>query len=307
MPLPRRTRTHVPGSNLTPALRAPFLAPALINRSDSETVRTIPRPMEVPRASEMPQRRRRQRREVAPSLTAVGGSPPDESTVQRPTEVDGVTVVREERMRNYQGSYFKISKLYLADGVMVWGCWECLYVAETRGHVMAHRNAEHGAQYGKKGHRKARMLALAEQAAEQAAAEETAEPETPEAEICEPVTVVQPAETVAFRADRDTIPKTIMDMTIGGVRSLCDLVERLEKEIEDLKDKLDEVQIDRTTQHKIDVYETNRAEIVELRQIKSQHDHCDDLRDEVKELRAFRRKMITRMAQLGFKLSEEEN
>lgn len=285
MPLPRRTRTHVPGSNKSVALKTPFLAPTLIDNPE-QTVRTIPRELQTPKASEMP-KRRRSRRQVLPSLSTIGGPPPDESTVERPTEVDGVAVVREERLTNYQGSHFKISKLYLADGVTVWGCWDCLYVAESRGAVMSHRNADHGSRYGQK--------------------QPKVTFETPDDDVQIEDVVLPP------RENGSPAPNTIMEMTVGEflalmptISALGDTIERLEKENDELKEALAENRIDRVTQHKIDVYETNRAEILDLRLMKQKHDECEDYREEVKELRAFRRKMITRMKQLGFRLSETE-
>lgn len=287
MPLPKRTRTHVPGSTRTTALRPPFLAPTLMDKNETPTARTIPRPLPTPKDSEMP-RRRRQRREVLPSL-AVTPAPADaDESVERPSEVDGVAVLREERLTNYQGSFFKISKLFLADNAVVWGCWDCLYVGESRGAVMSHRNADHGSRYG---HKRPRVIF-----------------EEPAPDVLIEDVILPP------REDGSPAPETIMQMTVGEfislmptIRALGDTIERLEKQIDALKDEVAQNRVDRSTQHKIDVYETNRAEIIELRQVRARHERCDDYREEVKELRSWRRKMINRMEQLGFKLSDEEN
>lgn len=179
---------------------------------------------------------------------------------------NGVAIVREEPVKSPlpTGAPFRYSRLFLEDGEVVWGCRDCPEITNTRGEVMAHRNARHGTRYGKK------------------RAKVTVEPQ---ADLDLFDMVLPP------RADGEPVPESPMDWTIGEVvaimptvKALGDLIDRLEKEVEELRGQLKQTRVSRTDMHKIEVYASNQQEIGELR--------------------AWKKAVVKKFASLNFKLEE---
>lgn len=203
----------------------------------------------------------------------------------RPVEHNGIEIVREEIVASPlpHAAPFKYTRLIMADGGTGFACRDCLYTCDTRGEVMTHRNAEHGARYGKK---RPKVLL----------------PETGDV-----LDVVLPPR------EEGPAPETFYEMTMGellalapSIHAMGDTFDRLERERDEALADLAANRVDKATQHKIDVYETLREEIVDLRLIVNRQANYDALRDEVVALRNWKRKMVNRMSQLGFRLDEEE-
>jgi hypothetical protein len=203
----------------------------------------------------------------------------------RPVEHNGIAIEREEPVPSPLpgAAPFKYSRLMLADGGSAFACRDCLFTGDTRGDVMAHRNAEHGARYGKR----------------------------------RPKVVYEPDDDITDlvlppRADGPA-PDALLEMTIGEhlaiaptIKALGDLIDRLEQERDELAEQLKTARIDKSTQHKIDVYESHRQEILELRGQLNRQANYEALRNEVLELRGWKRKITHQLSRIGFKLDEEE-
>lgn len=222
---------------------------------------------------------------IAEKRQASPPEPPEpESAEERPTEYNGIPVEREEPLPSPlpKAQPFRISRLYLANGVIAYACRDCLFTADGRGEVMVHRNAAHGSRYGKK---RSQVILAKDPTVE---------------EFVLPPRKEGPA------------PDTLLEMTIGEflavaptIKALGDHLEQLETEKNDLQRQLAEVRIDRSTQHKIDVYESHRQEILDLRLTVQKQANYEQIREELYELRAWKRKITHKLSQLGFKLDEE--
>jgi hypothetical protein len=203
-----------------------------------------------------------------------------------PAEIDGVTVEREELLHNLPGAAFRISKLHLADGSMVFACRDCYATGETRGSVMAHRNAEHGARYGQKRNNQAAL----------------------------PLLDMAPDPVLEPREDGQPAPSSPMEMTLGEILALApslaalgDLVDRLETERDAaLAEIADHAQHSRENQHKIESYDSMRDELIDLRLRLRQQANYQAVKEEMYALRAWKTKMIKKLAGLGFSLQEED-
>jgi hypothetical protein len=212
---------------------------------------------------------------------------PDQSA-DRPTEHNGIKIEREELINSpllHKKAFFKYSRIHLTDGSIAFACRECLATADSRGDILVHRNREHGARTGMK-----------------------------------PIKVSPPALTantpldlvLAPRADGPA-PSDTMQMTVGEILALMpsigalgDLVDKLERENEQLRAELNETRIDRATQHKIDVYETNREEIVSLRLQVQKWANYEQVKEEMYALRTWKRKILTKLNAVSSVVSEDD-
>lgn len=202
----------------------------------------------------------------------------------RPQSYEGVAVVSEQPIEHLKGKPFRISRLFLANGEIAFACRDCAFAGPSRGSIMAHRNREHGSRIGMKA-AKASLPAL----------RTAPDPIVPERED----------------GKRPTAP---MEMTLGEILSIApslaalgDLVEKVETERDALLKELNErQQHDRSNQHKIDVYESLRAEVVDLRMQIGKQGNYEQVKEEMYALRAWKRNMIKKLSGLGFQLNEED-
>lgn len=200
---------------------------------------------------------------------------------ERPTDHQGIPVVKEEALRSPLpgAGEFRISKLYLANDTVAYACRDCLETANTRGEVMAHRNQEHGSRYGKK---TPRVIPVKDR---------------------DVLDVVLPP-----RPDGNPAPSTLMELTLGellalapSLKALGDLIEQLERE----RDEAAGERLSRADRHKIEIYESHQAEIVELRAVKARTANYEEIRQEVADLRAWKKKITAKLHSVGFHLEEE--
>lgn len=242
---------------------------------------------------------------------------PASSEVERPTEHNGIPVEREELLGNLpSGAHFKISKLHLANGTVAYACRECLFTGDTMTDARNHRNQEHGARFGN------RPPVITNEPEALTKQPETSEPETTDADeptdvlgppVIEPKLLSEPLTTPAKK--HPTMPKLskhILEKTLGEFIALCpsidamgDTIDRLQAEIDDLKAELDASQLSKEDQHKIHVYEQNREEVLSLRLEMHKHKNCEEIRTERDALRAWKKKMRTKLKALGAQLGEE--
>lgn len=212
---------------------------------------------------------------------------PEDSGPERPTMHNGVQVVREELVSAlpHGKAPFRFTRLHLSDGTQAFGCRDCLETRDTRGAILLHRNDAHGARNGKK------------------------PPHFPKGfrEVGQVDLVLPP------RANGPA-PADVMQMTIGEVVGLMpsigatgNLIDRLEAENEALRSELSNVKrIDKASQHKIDVYDMHRTELIELRLQVAKQGNYEEIKAELYELRAWKKKFIAKLNKIGFKLSEED-
>lgn len=213
----------------------------------------------------------------APLMTEPAAEP------ERPVEHNGIPVVREEALANLPNAPFRITKLHLSDGTQAHACRECLFTADTRGEVMLHRNQMHGAKYGKK---------------------------RPKVEFPEEKDLFDP---VLPPRGEVPAPSNPLEMTVGEFLALAptlaamgDLIDRLEEERDAARAERDAVQITKEMQHKIDVYESNQQDILDYRLKLHKQANYEELKAEVLELRAWKKKIVAKLSALGFHLNEEE-
>lgn len=184
----------------------------------------------------------------------------------------------------------RIVKIHLADGRVLHGCRDCpdeLDFVGGRGDVMAHRNAVHGARFGK-----GRIPAPAAQ---------EKLPEVLDA-------VLSP------RHDGTPAPDSVYEMTVGEVLSLMptiqalgDLVELAETERDALRAQLKDFKShEREWRTKIEGYDTLRDEVTELRQQLRQQGNYDQIKTELYALKAWKKKVIARFTAVGFNFTEED-
>jgi hypothetical protein len=205
--------------------------------------------------------------------------------LNRPTHHNGVEVVKEHKLASLpNGAAFRISKLELADGTWAHACVDCLFTGETRGDIMAHRNAQHGARYGKK---RPKIEYVRDQGV---------------------LDLVLPP-----REDGTPAPLVPLDMTLREIITvapsllvLMDMLDAKERAVEQLTEQLGQATISRQDMHKITVYESHQTEIGELRATVARQGNYEEIKEELYALRSWKRKMITRLSQLGFHLSEED-
>lgn len=207
-------------------------------------------------------------------------------TPQRPTHHNGVEILDEQRIPSPlpHGGPFRITRLRLADGKLAHGCFDCLFTAETRGDIVAHRNAEHGGRVGKKA------------------------PKIVFERDPELLDVVLPP-----RDDGTPAPLLPIDMTLREIvtiaPSLMVLFNNLdakERECEALREQLDQIRVSKADQHKIDVYDSHQQEIGELRALLAKQGNYEVIKEELYELRAWKKKFITKLKALGFTNHEED-
>lgn len=219
-----------------------------------------------------------------PATPPKSPTPERETQPGKPTHYKGVEVVGDEPVGNLPGSPFRMLRLNLADGGIAYTCKDCWHTADTRGDIVTHRNREHGKQVGK---RKPRIQYHRD---------------------TDPFDAVLPP-----RDDGSPAPGDLLDMSLREVVTLApslkavfDLLDEKEREIAWLTEQLKANTIDKATRHKIEVYESHQTEIGELRATLAKQGNYDALKEEVYDLRAWKRKMITKLSQLGFQLSEED-
>lgn len=222
---------------------------------------------------------------IAPDEPAPEAKPARVPVNARPTHHNGIEVVQEHKLASLpNGAAFRITKLELADGGWAHACVDCTFTSDSRGDIMAHRNAEHGAKYGK---RRPKIEYVRDQGV---------------------LDIVLPP-----REDGSVAPLVPLDMTLREIVTvapsllvLMDMLDAKERLVEELTAELGKHQISRQDQHKIEVYESHQTEIGELRATLARQANYEEIKEEMHALRSWKRKMTTRLSQLGFHLSEEE-
>lgn len=216
----------------------------------------------------------------APALMANPNEP------DRPTEHNGLHIEREEPLMSLPNAPFRYTRLHLIDGSTAFGCRDCLTTTDTRGQMLVHRNAEHGARIGKKGAR----VKLPELGKREA-----------------------PDLVLAPRADGTPAPGDPMMMRVGellalmpSIAALGDLVERLETERDEAVAEVAENRIDKATRHKIDIYEHHQQEILDLRLALNKQANYEQVKEELYTLRAWKKKIEAKLKAVGFVLTEED-
>lgn len=205
----------------------------------------------------------------------------------RPTQHKGIAVVQEVLRSNLpNGAPMKISKLKLADGTEAAACRDCTHTGDTIKDVMVHRYNNHAANYGKKF---ARVITQ------------------PDKFVGD---IVPPA-----RKPDSPKPAGAMEMTMAEVLALLpsiyalgELIERVEHERDLMAIELNERRKhDRENAQKIAAYDALTEEVVERRMAMKTTGSYEQMRVEVTELRAWKKKMITKLSALGFTLTDEES
>lgn len=202
----------------------------------------------------------------------------------RPRAYEGIAVLKEEPIEHLKGKPFRISRLFLANNEIAFACRDCMFCGPSRGSVMQHRNREHGSRVGMK---------------------------TPKVSL--PTLREAPDPILPERAD-GARPMSPMEMTLGEILSIApslaalgDLVEKLENERDSAVQELNtRSRHDRENQHKIDVYESLRSEVIDLRLMVNKQGNYEAVKEEMYALRAWKKKIIARLSAVGFHLSEED-
>lgn len=202
----------------------------------------------------------------------------------RPSEHHGIGIDHEELIMHLPNAPLRIARLHLVNGEQAYACRDCTYTGDTRGQVMIHRNDKHGTNIGRK---KPKV-------------------EWPKGD---------PAPDLVLPPRTDGVaPTDPLEMRLGEFLALApsyaalgDLIERIESERDAALAELDERRRhDKVNQHKIDAYEGNHADLVEMRQIVTRQGNYDAVKAEMYALRAWKKKMIAKLSGLGFQLNEEE-
>lgn len=256
------------------------------SRTTSRRSAAPPVAFNAPATPTDPPVQRRTTRAPAPALVA-----PVEPTDKhpRPAHHKGLAVVSEERIGSLpNGAKFKISKLELADGSSAFACWECTVTGDTRGDIMAHRNADHGARIGKN-----------------------------RATVTFPKEIEKDPDlfdlVLPVREDGTSPGDNPMYWQLGEViaimptvKALGDLIQRLEEENDKLLYEVKQTRVSRADQHKIDVYTANQAEIVELRSRLAKQGNYEQVKEELYALKKWKSNIIKKLKAVGFQLSEED-
>lgn len=211
-------------------------------------------------------------------------APPTES--DRPQDHKGIPVSHEELQSNLpNGAAFKVSRLHLADGTTAYACRDCLHTADTRADVQHHRNAVHGARFGKK---TPRVIFPADKNVGD---------------------LVLPERQPGVAAPSDPMQMTIAELLalMPSIGAVGDLVDRAEHERDLAKIELEERRRhDRENAHKIAVYDSLQAQIVELRMLVKHTGSYEQMKTELLALRAWKKKIMSKLDAVGFKFIEED-
>lgn len=206
-------------------------------------------------------------------------------------QINGIDVEEIKPVESIPGIPLRIALVRLADGSTVHACRDCpdpLDFVGTRGDVMSHRNAVHGARYGKK------------------------KPKIEEPSQDDPGDLLDAV--LAPRTEDEPAPGTVYEMTIGEIlalaptiKALGDLVEQAEARVDEVMDELRDLrQYQRDTVTKLAGYEAARDEVVGLRvQIRAWGNY-EAIKAEMYQLRAWKKDMIKKLKAMGFQLTEEE-
>lgn len=196
----------------------------------------------------------------------------------RPTKHNGIMITSEEPIRHLPKAPMRVSRLYLADDTLAYACRDCLFTADTRGAILLHRNEEHGARNGMKSVK---------------------------------VSLPKPdGDLVLPPRGEDPAPSNPLQMTLGeflalvpNIAALGDLLEAMERERDEA---LALVSHQRTNQAKIDGFDRLQEELTVAKQQLRSWGNYEAIRDELYELRRWKRDVVKRFAALGFKLDEED-
>ncbi len=189
---------------------------------------------------------------------------PEEMPEDRPSRHNGIKIVREELVSNLPRAPFRISRLWLEDGNVAFGCRDCLFTGDSRGIVMAHRNEMHGANFGARWKHKD----LPPQRA------------TPDI-------VLPDSEGRSISADP-------LDWTLKELLAVCPSITALGDMVEEAQRRADAA-----------VEELHELKIA-TRDMRAKADQYDAVREELNALRNWKRKITTRLKQVGFSLDEDE-
>lgn len=205
-------------------------------------------------------------------------------------QVNGLDVVNIVRFESLPGKPMRMNLIKLEDGSQLFGCYDCPDVLDftgSRGEVMAHRNALHGAMFGK---RKPKV-------------------------VPDPSSQMDVLDIVVeSRGPDQPAPQTPYDMTVRellaimpSVAALGDLIDRTEAERDALLAELNAYRAhDRENKAKIEGFDALRDEVIELRVQMRQWGNYEAVKAEMYALRGWKRKIITKFKALGFQFDEED-
>lgn len=203
----------------------------------------------------------------------------------RPTEHNGIPIVSEEPQMALPKAPFRFTKIHLEDGTFGFACRDCTATADTRAGILVHRNETHGARNFKR---------------------------PPKVDL--PALRTAPDPVLPPRPDGKPAPTAPLDMTLREFLAICpdlaamgDLVDRMESERDHAREMLQEREkATKENAHKIAVYPSLQEEVVELRMMVKNAGTYDEMKAELTELRAWKKKIITKFSSLGFNFTEEE-
>lgn len=239
--------------------------------------------------------------------------------------VDGVLVIEEIPLQNLPKAPLKISRIKLIDGQELFKCRECDTVCDTRGDVVKHRTRVHGTGVGGRKYPRTEQPELeqdddpgyiepelsleeaevpleepgdAEPESEVDTVEEMPQEDDVDVDVLSeapeyPVEVIVP-EALAERGIQPADRRSALEMTLGellavapSIKAMSDYVARLEHEVAEAREAVAKAEfLSRANKYKIDCYEVNREELAQLRQ--------------------WKKRVVNKMKLLGFTLSEED-
>lgn len=205
-------------------------------------------------------------------------------------QIGGIDVTEIKAIESLPGAPLRIAIATLADGSTVHACLDCpdpLDFTGTRGEVMSHRNAEHGARYGKR----------------------RPKSDPVDDELPDVLDAVLPP-----RADGNPAPDAIYEMTFGevlalmpSIKALGDLIEKVETERDDLLTEVKELRVfERENKAKLMVYDDLREEVVGLRVQFRQWANYEVIKQEMYDLRAWKKAITKKLTAVGFQLTNTE-
>lgn len=206
----------------------------------------------------------------------------------RPQDHNGIPVVREQLRMSPLPSCkapLKISRLHLANKVVAFACRDCLYTGDTLADVMHHRNAEHGAKYGKK------------------------KPKVEFPADDDPTDIILPPRAAGLPAPGDIMEMTMAELLslLPSLHALGALIQQTEAENEALTAEIDARRhFDLANQDKLAAYDSLQAELVDRRLTMKGSGSYEEMKAELTELRAWKKQIIKRFSAIGFMFTEEE-
>lgn len=205
-----------------------------------------------------------------------------ETSPRRPTHHNGALILEEELIMHLPNAPLRLSRVHLENGNTAFACRDCDFTADMRGDVMAHRNREHGTRIGKK-----------------PVQVKLPEPD-PELDI-----------VLAPRVDGTPAPDDLMNWTFAELLAVAPSIAALGNMVDRYKQAADEaaevVSEYNQNKAKLEAYEDEHEELKAARLQLRQQSNYEEMKAELHRLRNWKRKMTTKLKNIGLQLSEEED